>query len=95
MVELLDDPAGGLSGQPHHCHQAKRFYDKTHKRTRTQMCKSSHYGMTTGRCCSKCNKMVMRWRGWVGKRVTRLEDLFAMEFGASCPSMSSDIDTGH
>jgi hypothetical protein len=42
---------------------AKCFYDKTQRRTRTWMGKSSRYGMTTGRCCSRCNKKVMRWRG--------------------------------
>jgi hypothetical protein len=33
---------------------------------RLRMCKSSRSGMTTGRCCSKCNVMVMRWRGQDG-----------------------------
>ena len=45
---------------------ARRFYDRKRRCTRARMCKSSRYGMTTGRCYSKCNVMVMRWRGQGG-----------------------------
>jgi hypothetical protein len=42
---------------------AKRVYVKKLRRYRSVRCAPSRYGQITGRCCAKCNVVVMRWRG--------------------------------
>jgi hypothetical protein len=42
---------------------AKRVYVKKLRCYRSFKCAPSRYGQITGRCCAKCNTVVMRWRG--------------------------------
>jgi phage FluMu protein Com len=44
----------------------RRYVCRFTQQTKSYRFPSSSYGMVTGRCCGKCNTMVMRWRGQDG-----------------------------